>query len=169
MKESEASLERKESILVKARIQAVWNELTRLDDRQRFYFDSVVKGELKPGAPFKYVSPNGKYLFITGETIEVDVMKRWVQNFRFAHLKDRPTRVIWDLKETPNGTQVAVTHTGFEGETETYKMTQKGWPHILGNLKAVMERGKLPVSTRLMYGLMKVFMPFQFKRNEEEQ
>ena len=38
--------------------------------------------------------------------------------------------------------KLAVTHEGFESETETYNMVQRGWPPILSGLKTLLETGR---------------------------
>lgn len=53
-------------IHIRAPIEAVWNELTRLDGRQRAMMDTILDSTLKVGAPLYYRSPDGKRVFIVG-------------------------------------------------------------------------------------------------------
>jgi uncharacterized protein YndB with AHSA1/START domain len=160
-------LQREVSITIAAPMQRIWDELTKFDEMQRFYFDSMVRGQLKPGEAFRYESADGKYRFITGSTVEVEAPRRWVQDFQFAHLPDAPTRVTWKLADAAGGgVSVTVHHQGFAGPTKTYKMTERGWPSILQNLKAVIEKGQLPLGARFGNAMMRLFAPLVFKKSK---
>lgn len=158
------SLRREAAIVVAAPAQRVWDELTRFDAVQPFYFNSVVRGKLMPGGTFRYESPDGKLLYISGTTLEVDAPHRWVQEFQFAHLPEPPTRVTWMLTEVPQGTEIRVVHEGFESAGKTWQMVESGWPSILKNLKAHVETGSVPLGTRVGNTLMRMFAPLMFRK-----
>lgn len=47
--------------------------------------------------------------------------------------------VTWDLKETPKGTRVTLTHEGFEGREDWLERFTWGWESFLKALKAYVE------------------------------
>lgn len=148
---------------IDAPLDAVWRELTQPGVVQRAYFDSVLESDLEPGSAIAYRTPNGKHTFIKGEVVAFEPPRRFAHTFTFMNLPDAPTQVAYSLEPDGEGTCVTIQHTGFEGETKTWREVGRGWPFILGNLKSILERGKLPFKTRLQYALMKLFMPFMPK------
>ena len=147
------------TIRIKAAVDRVWEELTRTDGVQRFYFDSRIDGAFEEGKTIRYVSPDGKHLFITGTVKEIEPGRRLVHDFKFSHIKEPPSLVSFTL--TPHGdeTEVRIEHSDFTGNKH-FNSVKSGWPFILGNLKRWLETGTLPFGTRFRYGLMKLFMHF---------
>jgi uncharacterized protein YndB with AHSA1/START domain len=159
--------ERLFSIWIDAPAEKVFREITRTTGTQRFYFDTVLEADLRPGGALRYRTPDGKRTFIRGEVVEIDAPRKFVHTFRFTHLPDAPTRVTFAIADEGTGVRLTVTHDKFEGETATRKSIASGWPFIIGNLKSELERGKLPVMTRVKYALMKLMMPLMPKTKDE--
>lgn len=139
--------------------QRVWDEITKTGRVQRSLYNTVLESELRPGARLRYVSPNGKRVFIVGEVVEVDPPRRFAHTYWFTMWKGGgPTLVTWELTEEADGCRVTVTHSGWTAEHEAAEKTGAGWREILGLLKAELETGSLPLKTRLMYAVMGWFM-----------
>lgn len=60
----------------------------------------------------------------------------------FAELvKEKLTKVTFDLEPMGSVVKLTVIHDGFEGETEMLRGISQGWPQILSNLKTMLEKG----------------------------
>ncbi len=55
---------------------------------------------------------------------------------------DEPTRVTYELEPVGNLVKLTLTHEGFDGETETYRMVREGWTPIFDGLKTLLETGQ---------------------------
>ncbi len=79
---------------------------------------------------------------VHGEIIEYDppgvLAYTWLANWH-EH-PDRPTLVRWELKPTPTGTQVKVTHSGLTEERVAREDYTGGWPGVVELLRAYCQR-----------------------------
>lgn len=77
-------------------------------------------------------------------------------------MEDPFCKVVYDLKEVPGGVEVTMTVHDIPRGTKTEKEMMRGGMFILNNLKAVVETGRPPLGTRLMYamfGALEFVMP----------
>lgn len=148
------------SIDIDAPPQRVWEELTRTGEVLRFYFDSVLEGELRPGGKMRYVSPGGKHTFIEGEVVEFDAPRRFVHTFKFTDLAEPPQTVSFDLEPDGKGTRLTVRHEGLERAPRHGRRVDAGWTRILGDLGSWTRTGRVSASTRARNSLMKLLLPF---------
>jgi len=76
-----------------------------------------------------------------GEILEFDpprlLVYTWVANWHLD--KQKPTIVRWELKATPSGTHVTVTHSGLASEVGARDGYRRGWPGVLSKLKQFVE------------------------------
>ena len=147
-------------IRIRGSIQAVWDEITKRGAVQRPLMDTVLECDLKPGSPFRYTSPNGKYAMVSGKILEIEPPRRLVHTYQFSHLQDPPSRIVWELEQVGEEVRVTLLHDDFTGETQTYKMVKGGWAQILANLKSWIETGNIPLGARFQYAIFRVMMPF---------
>lgn len=155
-----AKLEHVFEIQIKGSIKAVWDEITKRGSVQRPLMDTVLVTDLKPGSPFRYLSPNGKYSLVHGKILEVDPPRRLVHTYQFNLHHDPPSRVTWELEQVGPDVRVRLVHDQFETETKTYKAVKGGWPGILQNLKLWIETGDIRLGTKMQYAMYSVMMPF---------
>jgi uncharacterized protein YndB with AHSA1/START domain len=146
------------AVEIKAGVEAVWAEVTKLGLIHKPMFGTVLEAELRPGGRLLYRSQDGKRVIIIGEVLECDAPRRLVHTFRFTNLKDTPTRVEWTLDATPSGTRVTIVHSQFKDQQETYKGVLTSWPKILGDIAAVVETGDVPLGSRIRNALMNALM-----------
>ncbi len=144
---------------IQAPIEKVWEEVTAMNLPRRFYMDTVLVGRAEPGARLAYRSADGRFTFLVGRVLEVVPNTRFVHTFRFPRVDEGDTRVTYLLEATAGGTRLTVRHEGLENAPKTGGMIVRGWPMILGNLKSLIETGRLPLSTRFKYLLMKALFP----------
>ncbi len=58
-------------VMIAAPIEQVWSRLTNTHDVLPFFFNSRIDTHgLKPGAPFRMRTKNGKYTGVIGEVLE---------------------------------------------------------------------------------------------------
>lgn len=146
------------SILIRAPLESVWNEITKTGAIQRALYNTVLETDLQPGSRLRYYSPDRKRVFIIGEVLEVEPPHRFVHTYVMTQNPEPPTVVTWELADEGDGCRVTLTHSGW---TEAHKKPEKvagGWRQILALLKAELETGKLPLGTRLMYAAMGAMM-----------
>lgn len=152
-------------IRIKGSIQTVWEEITKRGAVQRPVMDTILVSDLKPGSPFRYTSPNGKYTMVKGEILEIEPPRRLVHTYQFTMNPDPPTRVTWELEQIGDEVRVSLVHDQFTSETKTYKAVQGGWKQILGNLKTLLETGDIPFGTKAMYFVMYLTLPLVMKKD----
>jgi len=123
---------------------------------------------LEVGAPMRMRTGNGKYTGVVGEVLELDPPHRYSHTFRFTNYDDPPCRVTYVLEEKEGGVEFTLITDQLTPGTKTAKNMASGGHMIVKNLKAIVEKGNVPVGTRLLYGLFKVMEPFSPKRTRSE-
>ncbi len=146
------------SIDIGASVDRVWSEITKTGAVQRPLYNTVLESDLKPGSPVKYVSPDGKRIFVIGRVIDIDPPTMFQHTYIFTSKDEPPTLVTWNLEATDNGCRVTVTHTGWTDEHKAPEKSAGGWREILGLLKNEVETGQIPLKTRVMYSMMNRMM-----------
>jgi len=143
---------------INASIAEGWAEITKLRQIQKPMFNTVLDTDFKPGSRMIYRSEDGKRVFILGEIKEFVPPTRFVHTFRFTNLHEAPTLVEWQLQQIGALTRVTVTHSKFMDQQKTADAVRTSWVGILANIKAVVETGNVPLTTRLKHALMSAFM-----------
>lgn len=152
-------------VYIKGSIQDVWREITKTDEIQKCMFNMRLHTPgLKPGAPIRMRTGNGKYTGVIGEVIDFDPPHRYSHTFRFTNYQDPPCKVIYELKEVEGGVDFTLTTEDLPVGTKTAKQMKQGGTLIVNTLKAIVERGEVPMGTRMLYGMFKLMEPFSPKR-----
>jgi uncharacterized protein YndB with AHSA1/START domain len=154
-------------IRIAGKVEDVWDEITKRGAVQRPVMDTVLVTDLRPGSPFKYLSPNRKYNFVAGTILEVTPPRRLVHTYQFTLSPDPPSRVTWELEQVGSEVRVRLVHDQFDAPTKTYKSVKGGWAGILRNLKLWIETGDIAWSTKAQYAIASLFLPFLPKRCRE--
>jgi uncharacterized protein YndB with AHSA1/START domain len=94
---------------------------------------------------------SGKRTLMVGDVVEFDPPRRFAHTHKFTQHSDPLTTVIYDLKQVADGVEVTLTVENITPGTRTANEMVKGGPFILANLKSIVETGKPPLATRLMY------------------
>lgn len=148
-------------VLIKGPIEAVWREITKTDSVQQTMFNMRLHTPgLRPGAPFQMRSKDGKLVGVVGEILEYDPPHRYVTTFKFTRMDDPPCKITYELKEVAGGTEFVMTFDDLAPGTTTAKQMIQGGTMIINNLKSLVETGKLPVGTRILYGLFAIMAAF---------
>jgi uncharacterized protein YndB with AHSA1/START domain len=147
-------------VLIKGRIGDVWREITKTDEPQQAIFNSRMHHlGLAPGSPIRMRTPDDKYTGVVGEILEVDPPRRLSHTMKFTAYDDPWCKVTYELRETPDGVEFTLTSEGVPPGTKTAKDMARGGPFIVNTLKAIVENGRPPLGTRLLYGVFKVLGP----------
>ncbi len=96
---------------------------------------------------------SGKHAIVIGEVVEHAAPTRFAHTHRFTQHDDPFCTVIYDLKKVEGGVEVTLTVENIPAGTGTEKEMMKGGDFILKNLKAIVETGRPPFGTRLMYAM----------------
>lgn len=113
------------SIHIAVPVQRVWDEITKTGSIQKALYNTVLDCELEPGSTLRYYSPDRSRVFIVGEVIEVELLKKFSYTYTFTTWKSGPaTLVTWQFEEEDDGCRVTVTHSGWTDEHKTGQKTK---------------------------------------------
>ena len=147
--------------------QAIFDEITRTDRLLPAIFNSrMATTGLKRGGRMQMRTVSGKHTIVDGDILEYDPPRRFVHTHRFTQHDDPVCRVSYDLRPVAGGIEVTLTVDDLPLGTKTAKGMQGGGGFILRNLKAIVERGRPPLGTRVMYalfGAMEFVLPARTK------
>ncbi|MCA9312133.1 MAG: SRPBCC domain-containing protein [Phycisphaerales bacterium] len=156
-------------ITIRASIQDVWKELTKTDDVQKAMFNMRLHTDRQEvGGQVRMRSPDGKWTGVVGEITVWEPPHRYAHTFRFTNFEDPPCTVLYELEEVEGGVQFTLTADGIPAGTKTAKQMKSGSDMICKSLKSILETGRLPFGTRLLYTLFKLMAPMTPKKCRTE-
>jgi len=142
-------------IVIRGRIEDVWRELTKQGEPQAAIFNAWLHAQrLAHGAKLQMRTRDGRHTLVIGEILDFDPPRRFAHTFRFTQYDDAPCTVIYELRPVADGVEVSLIVENMPAGTRTAKDMTKGSTMILNTLKAVVENGRPPLGTRLMYWMM---------------
>ena len=140
-------------IVIDGAQQAIFDELTRTDRPLGAIFNARMHTTgLSPGGRMQMRTASGGHVIVDGEVLEYSPPHRFAHTHRFTQHQDPSCKVTYELKAVAGGIEVTLTVDDLPLGTKTAGEMQKGATFILENLKAIVERGRPPLGTRLMYG-----------------
>ena len=147
----------------------MWREITKTDEPQQAVFNSTMHClSLRPGSPIRMRTPDSRYTSVVGEILEVDPPRRLSHTMKFTAFDDPWCKVTYELRETPDGVELTLTSEDVVAGTKTAKDMERGGPFIVKTLKAIVETGRPPLGTRLLYVLFGLLGPFTPKKCRSE-
>lgn len=156
-------------VFIRGSIDAVWREITKTDEVQPCMFNMRLHTPgLKPGAPVRMRTKNGKYTGVVGDVLEFDPPRKYSHTFKFTNYDDPPCTVIYELKEVTGGVEFTMTLDDMPKGTKTAKQMVQGGQMIVNTLKAVVETGKPPLGTRMLYAMFSLMEPMSPKATRSE-
>jgi uncharacterized protein YndB with AHSA1/START domain len=90
-------------------------------------------------------TPDGSKVFIHGKVMEANPPRRLVQTSNTTWPPfdtEKETTMTWELDQTGGGTQLTLTHEGFQEGSRLYETLTQGWPDIVNGLKTLLETGQ---------------------------
>jgi uncharacterized protein YndB with AHSA1/START domain/DNA-binding transcriptional ArsR family regulator len=140
-------------IYIRTTPEKLWDAITKPEFTRQYFYGSSVKSNWAVGSPVVHLNAEEKPM-LEGEIIEIDPPRRLVTTFasrygasssdpcEAATVKDRASRVTWEIEPRGEVCKLTLVHDDFDGETATYKSVGTGWNPILSGLKTLLETGK---------------------------
>ncbi|HEX4942925.1 MAG TPA: SRPBCC domain-containing protein [Usitatibacteraceae bacterium] len=143
-------------IVIAGTMEAVFRELTKTGEPQGAVFNSMLTLDgpgLVRGRKMQMRTVSGRHAMVVGEVVEHQPPARFAHTHRFTQYDDPSCTVVYDLKKVDGGVEVTLTVENIPAGTGTEKEMMKGGDFILRNLKSIVETGRPPFGTRLMYAM----------------
>jgi len=161
-------LEAISEVFIAAPIETVWAEVTKTHEVQKPMFDMQMHCDLEEGSPLRMRSADGKWTGVVGEVLEIAPPRRFSFTFKFTLHDDPPCRVTYELEEAEGGTRFRLVSDRLPPNTKSTKQMTQGASMIVETLKSVVETGRPPLKTRLLYAFFALTTPFTPKRCRSE-
>lgn len=148
------------STLIEAPIDVVWNTLVKTDEALPFFFGAIceTRGGLTPGGRMRMVHPSGKLAMVVGEVLVFEPPHRYAHTFRMTNIDEPPATVTYELTEVEGGTQFDLIIDDAVPGSKLEKEMVGAQKFIASNLKAYAETGRAAFTGR-MIGLMSPLLP----------
>lgn len=141
-------------IVIDGSQQAIFDELTATDRPLGAIFNSRMHTTgLRPGGRMQMRTVSGGHVIVEGDVVEYDPPHRFVHTHRFTQFDDPVSRVTYELKPVPGGVEVTLTVDDLPLGTKTDAEMRRGGDFMLRSLKAIVENGRPPLGTRLLYAM----------------
>ncbi len=151
------------SIHINATREAVWEELTKTDEPQdAFYHEVLHSRDLEPGTSYQMRSMDGRIVGTVGKIVKSDPPNMLQRTLKFTQYDDPEVTLTCEITDSPDGgVEFTLTVDGLMPDTKTAKSLRGsgGGEWICKTLKKIVENGRSPLSTRLMYKVIDVFGP----------
>lgn len=156
-------------VFIRGTMDQVWRELTKTDEVQQAMFNSRLHTPaLAAGSPMQMRSPDGRFTNVVGEIVEVRRPVRFSHTMRFTTSDDPPVTIVYDLAQKDDGVEFTLTVEDLPVGTKSAKQMLSGGKFITSTLKSVVETGKPPLSSRLLFVLFRLMAPFAPRRARSE-
>ncbi len=143
-------------IVINGTMEAVFRELTKTGEPQGAVFNAVLTlGEpgLVRGRKMQMRTGSGRHAIVVGEVVEHQAPTRFAHTHRFTQHDDPSCTVVYDLRKVEGGVEVTLTVENIPAGTKSETEMMRGGDFILKTLKAIVETGRPPLGTRLMYAM----------------
>lgn len=128
--------------------EKLWRAITDGTMTRRYFHQTAIESEFKPGSPVSYRLPDGRAA-VEGEVLAAEPPRKLSMTWAFRSTADTegdpPSRVTWEIEpvEGADGVvKLTLVHDGFASETATYRAVGLGWNPILSSLKTLLETGE---------------------------
>jgi hypothetical protein len=143
-------------IVIAGTMEAIFRELTKTGEPQGAVFNSMLTLDapgLVRGRKMQMRTVSGRHAVVIGEVVGHEAPSRFAHTHRFTQHDDPSCTVVYDLKKVDGGVEVTLTVENIPIGTKTETEMRRGGDFILRNLKAIVETGRPPLGTRLMYAM----------------
>jgi uncharacterized protein YndB with AHSA1/START domain len=146
--------------LIRAPIATVWSELVNTQKPRPFFWNSSWDTPgMKAGAPYRMLSKDGRVVAVIGDILEIDPPHRMTTSFRLTSYDEPASRVIYTLKETPDGVEFSLITENIPAGSKSEKSMASGAKFIVENFKAYVETGNVTFGAQMMLAMMDMMAP----------
>lgn len=157
-----------QKIFITGSMEDVWREITKTHEPQKAVFNMQLHSELEAGKPMSMRTANGKYTGVVGKVLEFDPPNRFSHTMRFTRYDDPECRVTYELKKVEGGVEFTLRVDDLAEGTKTAKDMAGGASFICNNIKALVEKGNVPLMVNMAYGVFKLMEPFSPAKTRSE-
>jgi uncharacterized protein YndB with AHSA1/START domain/DNA-binding transcriptional ArsR family regulator len=121
--------------------EKLWEALTNGEMTKHYHFArATLQGEIKPGAPYAYVTPDG-HPMLTGEIISTDPPKRLEMTFVPGWMGPgaAASRHVFEIERSGELVKLTLLHFAIPAEQAGIR---DGWAKVIGSLKSFLETGE---------------------------
>ena len=130
--------------------EKLWSALTEPEFQRQYWFGVHCESAWTAGSPWKMLYADGR-ITDAGEILESDPPRRLVIRW---HHEDQPelkaegdSLCKIELEPKDDVVKLTITHTIERERSKLIDAVSGGWPKILSNLKSLLERGEIAVTT----------------------
>jgi len=124
--------------------QALWTALTDTDFIPQWWMGVRAQSDWRVGSPWTLTLPDGR-LADSGEILECEpptrLVIKWKNEFMPELAAEGWSRCVFELETKDEAVKLTVTHSIDRPDSKLVKAVSGGWPHILSNLKTLVETG----------------------------
>lgn len=131
-------------IRIAAPTEKVWSAIVTPERVAEYHLAPLRKIELKKDGTIEYGTP--EQVMISGKITAIEPGTVLSHTFRFAPANhsgttgDPETLVTYTLRKDGDGTILKLIHSGFTEDNQSRANVTGGWPFILGEMKALLEK-----------------------------
>lgn len=126
--------------------EKLWEALTSSEFTRQYWFGVSQESDWKVGSPWRLILSDGR-LADSGEVLEFDPPRRLAVSWRNEFMPELNAegygRCEYDLEPQNGVVKLTVTHSIDKEDAKLIKAVSGGWPHILSNLKTLLETGEV--------------------------
>ncbi len=126
--------------------EKLWAALTMREFTEQYWFGVRQESDWKPGSSWKMIFKDGRIADM-GEVVEIDRPRRlvlkWRNEFRPELKAEGYSRCVFELEPMGEAVKLTVSHSIEKDQSQMIEAVSGGWPHILSNLKSLLETGKV--------------------------
>lgn len=126
--------------------ERLWLALTDPQFMRQYWFGVHADTDWKVGSPWQLVFADGR-IADTGEIVEADPPRRlvikWRNEFRPELKAEGYSRCTMNIEPVDGVVKLTITHVMDQPESKFIEAVSGGWPHILSNLKTLLETGEV--------------------------
>ncbi len=131
--------------------EKLWQALLDPEFTRRYWFGTWHESEWNPGAPWRLMIPDGR-VGHSGEVLEIEPRRWLVLAWRAEFIPELRaegySRVTFQLEPQGESVKLTVVHEIGKPDSKLVNTLSSGWPHLLANLKSLLETGESLAETR---------------------
>ncbi|HYZ64912.1 MAG TPA: SRPBCC family protein [Acetobacteraceae bacterium] len=131
---------------IRTTAERLWEALTEPEFTRQYWFGTHQESDWHPGSSWRLVFADGRAAD-TGEVVEADkprrLVLRWRNEFRPDFKAEGYSRCVMEIEQVGEAVKLTLTHTMDLEESQFIRGVAGGWPHILSNLKTLLETGRV--------------------------